>query len=163
MINEYNQQSISLILSNAAQKAYDKIKALILKIFSIIKKEDNDKNLKEEFYESYVDFARKLDGEGHFDESNIYMDICSMYLNLMDRPDELLSHEGFFLDLFKAFDELLFVKINKPSEYDKKYREFMIYFGTMDDYYCSNLAIPSPYFDEDSLNKLTGYLSGLYD
>ena len=68
MINEYKQQSIPLILSNAAQKAYDKIKALILKIFSIIKKEDNDKNLKEEFYESYMSFARKLKEERHDEE-----------------------------------------------------------------------------------------------
>lgn len=52
-------------LSESCRGAYEKIKALILTIFSIFKARNSEKNLKEEFRDSYVDFARKLDEECH--------------------------------------------------------------------------------------------------
>ncbi len=163
MISEYKQQSIPLILSNAAQKAYDKIKALILKIFSIIKKENNNKNLKEEFYESYMSFARKLKEEGHDEECYNYMSICEMYYDLMDRPDELIAHERFFMDLFEAFDELLFVKINQSETYGEKYNEFILYSTKMQQYYYTKVAIPSPHYNEKVCRDIIGHLSGDLD
>ena len=78
MMYEINQQQIPYCLSNTVQKAYEKIKNLINKIFSVIKKHSEEKNLKEEFYDSYIDFARKLDNEWFINESNSYMAICDM-------------------------------------------------------------------------------------
>lgn len=152
--------TISNMLSNAAQKAYDKIKKLILKIFSLFKKNSIQKNLKEDFYDSYIDFARKLDREGYCMESNSYMAICEMYYQLMDRPKELISHEGFFMDLFNAFDNLLFARVNESEKYLEKYREFLIYRGKMQDYFYSELAIPSPYYDNDVCRQIIGHLAG---
>ena len=54
MIHEVHQQQIPSILSNATQIAYEKVKSLIVK----------QKNIKEEFYQSYMGFARKLKDEG---------------------------------------------------------------------------------------------------
>lgn len=152
--------TVTCSLSVSCQNAYEKIKALIVKIFSLFKSDNSGKDLKEEFYESYIDFARKLDKEGHRRESNSYMMICRMYLDLMDRPKEFIEHESFFIDLFKAFDELLSAKINRPDEYDEEYERYLLYKGKMEEYYYSNLAVPSPYFDEDGLNRLTGCLVG---
>lgn len=64
MIHEVHQQQIPSILSNATQIAYEKVKSLILKIFSLIKEHVKQKNIKEEFYQSYMGFARKLKDEG---------------------------------------------------------------------------------------------------
>ena len=147
-------------LSEAAREAYKKIKALILRIFSLLKKKEKENDLKEQFYDSYIDFARKLDQEGHYEESYSYMAICSMYYQLMDRPEVLMEHESFFMDLFKAFDELLLTKINNHDVYDEKYIEFENYSMKMQEYFYSNLAIPSPNFNEKTLNKITSYLSG---
>ena len=61
MISQEKNETVSNILSDAAQKSYEKIKALILRIFTLLKRQKNQKNLKEEFYDSYIDFARKLD------------------------------------------------------------------------------------------------------
>lgn len=61
MINKSNIiVTVPYILSNSAQEAYEKIKALILKIFLLLKKEKKQKSLKEEFYDSYIDFAKKI-------------------------------------------------------------------------------------------------------
>ena len=103
MISEAKNNTVPYILSDAAQKAYDKIKTLILRIFALIKRQKNHKNLKEEFYDSYIDFARKLKSEGYDTECYSYMAICEMYYQLMDRPDELISHENFFNDLFNSY------------------------------------------------------------
>ena len=92
MINEVDQMTIPIILSNASQKAYEKFKKLVLRIFSLLKKNQCKNNLKEEFYDSYIDFARKLDAEGYHEESNLYMSICEMYYRLIDRPDELIDY-----------------------------------------------------------------------
>lgn len=85
MIYENKEIEIPYILSDAAREAYEKIKALILRIFSLIKKQEKEKDLKEQFYDSYIDFARKLDQEGHYEESYSYMAICAMYYRLMYR------------------------------------------------------------------------------
>lgn len=160
MIYENKEIEIPYILSDAAREAYEKIKALILRIFSLIKKQEKEKDLKEQFYDSYIDFARKLDLEGHYEESYSYMAICAMYYRLMYRPEVLVSHESFFMDLFKAFDELLYTKMNDPDVYNEKYIEFEDYSMKMQEYYYSNLAIPSPYYNEQALNKITSNLSG---
>ena len=160
MIYENKEIKIPYILSEAAQEAYRKIKALILKIFSLLKKQEKEKDLKEEFYDSYVDFARKLDEEGYYEESYSYMAICAMYYQLMDRPNLLITHESFFMDLFKAFDDLLYTKMNNPDVYDEKYIEFEDYSMKMQEYFYSNLAVPSPHFNKETLNKITSYLSG---
>ena len=88
------------------------------------------------------------------------MTIYLMYYDLMDWPKEFIAHENFFLDLFKAFDELLYIKINSPCEYDEKYDQYLLFKGRMEEYYYTNLAVPSPYYDEAALNRITGCLSG---
>lgn len=158
MLNKINNQPITHELSDAAQKAYAKIKALILRIFAIIKSHKKEKNIKEEFYDSYLDFAKILDEERFYEESNIYMSICEMYYHLIDRPDELIAHEGFFNDLFEAFDQLLHDKVFNPEDYDGRLDEFFKYYGNMRHYYYTNVAIPSSHFDEESLNEITGHL-----
>lgn len=152
--------NVSYKLSEAAREAYNKIKALILRIFSLLKKKKKEKDLKEQFYDSYIDFARKLDQEGHYEESYSYMAICAMYYQLIDRSEVLMEHESFFMDLFNAFDDLLSTKINSPGVYGEKYIEFEDYSMKMQEYFYSNLAIPSPNFNEKTLNKITSYLSG---
>ena len=160
MLNETNQPTVTHILSDAAQKAYEKIKALILKIFSLLKHQKGEKDLKDHFYDSYIDFARKLDMEGYKRESVSYMAICEMYYRLMDRPDELIAHESFFMDLFKSFEDILWIRINEPDEYDEKFDDFLVYRGKMQEYYYRNLAVPSSHYDEKTLNEITSYLSG---
>ena len=86
-----------------------------------------------------------------------------MYHDLMDRPDELVAHESFFKDLFRAFDELLFIKINRPWEYPDKSEEFLMYSGEMQQYYYTEVAIPSPYYDSEVLKEITGHLAGDLD
>lgn len=49
MLNKINNQPITFELSDAAQKAYAKIKALILRIFAIIKNHKKEKTLKKNF------------------------------------------------------------------------------------------------------------------
>lgn len=160
MINEVDQMTIPIILSNASQKAYEKFKKLVLRIFSLLKKNQCNNNIKEEFYNSYIDFARKLDAEGYHEESNLYMSICEMYYRLIDRPDELIDYESFFTDLFDAFDDLLYVKIHEPSDYDEKFEEFIRYSGEMQDFYYLHLAQPSNQYDEDTLYKIIHNLAG---
>jgi hypothetical protein len=159
MIYENKEKTIPYILSEAAQDAYAKIKALILRIFSLLKKQEKEKDLKEQFYDSYIDFARKLDQEGYKNESTSYMAICAMYYRLMDRPDELMAHESFFMDLFNAFDEILFVRINNPEEYEEKYEEFLKFRGKMQDYYYTEVAIPSPNYDKDVCKEIISHLA----
>ena len=160
MIQEINQQPIPYCLSNTIQKAYLKIKALINKIYSLIKKHGEEKNLKKEFYESYIDFARKLDDEGFYYESNSYMDICTMYYGLIDRPEVLIEHENFFKDLFKEFDKLLCARINNPDDYERISHEFLMYSGYMQEYFYTEVAIPSPYYDEETCKEIIGKLAG---
>lgn len=160
MTYDHKKISILYILSEAAQEAYTKIKALIIRIFSLLKKQGKEQDLKEQFYDSYIDFARKLDEEGHYEESYSYMAICSMYYQLMDKPNLLITHESFFMDLFRAFDDLLYTKMNDPDVYNKKYLEFEGYSLKMQEYFYSNLAVPSPHFNEKTLNKITSNLSG---
>lgn len=160
MRNEVTNQPIPYILSDVAQNAYEKIKALIRKIFSLLKCENKEENLKEKFYESYIDFARKLKVEGYDYECYSYMSICVMYYHLIDRPDVLISHESFFSDLFKAFDRLLYLKINNPDEYVIECKEFSSYLSEMQHYYYLNVAIPSEHYDEDVLNEIIGHLAG---
>lgn len=160
MLNETSKPTVTHILSDAAQKAYEKIKALILKIFSLFKHQEDEKNLKEQFYDSYIDFARKLDYDGHKDESNIYMSICEMYYQLIDRPDDLIRHESFFEDLFRAFDELLYVKIHSHDGFEEKNDEFFRYYGKMMQYFYTDVAIPSENYNADTLNEITGFLVG---
>lgn len=152
--------TVTCSLSVSCQNAYEKMHALILRIFSSFKKDNPCRDLKEEFYENYIDFARKLKWEGFNQECYCYMSICLMYHDLMDRPNELIAHEAFFTDLFDAFDDLLSVKISSPEKYSDKYDEFMLYCGKMEEYYYSNLALPSPYYDEEKLNEIAGCLCG---
>lgn len=161
MINEVMQPEMPLILSEAVHNSYKKIKALILKIFSLLKRQEKVENAnRQEFFESYVDFAKKLDNEGYNQESNIYMSISLMYYDLMDRPEELISHESFFMDLYDAFEELLFAKINNPQDYESKYNEFLVYYSEMQGYYYTHVAVQSEYYDDEVLELLIGKLSG---
>lgn len=163
MIGEAKQITVPMILSDVAQKAYDEFKSLVLKIFSLLKRNAPENDLKEKFYDSYIDFARKLDDEGHFNESNLFMSTCEMYYRLIDRPDELIEFESFFTDLFNAFDCLLQAKINGISEYCERYGEFLIYFGEMQDYYFSQVGMPSENYNEDALNEIMGHLSDIIE
>lgn len=161
MISQEKIETVPYILSDAAQKAYDKIKALILRIFTLLKRQKNQKNLKEEFYGSYMDFARKLKTEGYDNECYNYMAICEMYYHLMDMPEKLISHEKFFNDLFNAFDDLLSSRICKSvDDYDEKYEEFLLYATKMQEYYYKNLAVPSRSYDEECCNEIISRLSG---
>lgn len=163
MVNEVANYDIPLILSETAQIAYNKIKTLILKIFYLLKRHINQIEIKEEFENAYLEFARKLKEEGHDNEYRFYMSIGGMYCDLMDRPDVLMEHESFFMDLYDGFDELLYIKLEKPDEYDVKFREFLIYWGKMQEYYYTQLAIPSEYYDEDVLNEIISKLVGGYN
>jgi hypothetical protein len=163
MIDEAKQITVPMILSDVAQKAYEEFKSLVLRIFSLLKKNAPEKDLKEKFYDSYIDFARKLDDEGHLNESNLYMSICEMYYRLIDQPDELIEFEGFFTDLFNAFDCLLQAKINGVSEYPMSYDEFLIYFGEKQDCYFSQVGMPSENYNEDTLNEIRGHLSDIIE
>lgn len=160
MINEVIQPNIPYALSETAKIAYKKFKALIQKIFSLLRNKKKEKNIKEQFHNSYIDFARKLDADGFKEESYDYVDICAMYYDLMDRPDELIRHENFFNDLFNAFDDLLSTKMNTPDKYESKYNEFLIYSGKMQQYYYTQVAIPSEYYDEKVLSEITNHLLG---
>ena len=160
MINEVIQPDMPYILSKTAQTAYTKIKTLIKKIYSLFKNNKKEDNIKDEFYNSYIDFARKLDVDGFKEESYDYMDICAMYYDLMDRPKELINHENFFNELFMAFDNLLLAKIDNPSQYETKYNEFLIYSGKMQQYYYTNVAVPSEHYDEKVLTEISNHLLG---
>ena len=162
MIDEVKTITVPYILSNSAQKAYEKIKELIMRIFDLLKKEKNQNNLKEEFYDSYIDFTRKLDKEGHAKESDNYMSICDMYYDLMDRPDVLIAHEKFFKDLFDAFDNLLHIKINAPEKYGQKYKKFMLYRGKMQEYYYTNLATTSKFYNKGTCKEIISHLAEDY-
>lgn len=155
-----NQVTVPTALSKAAQNAYEKFKNVVLRIFSLLKKNQCNNNLKEEFYNSYIDFARKLDDEGHYKESNIYMSICEMYYHLIDSPNRLIDYESFFTDLFNAFDDLLYVKIHEHSCYDEKFEEFIRYSGEMQDFYYLHVAQASKHYDEDTLNEIIHHLAG---
>ena len=158
MIYEVNQQQIPYILSNAAQKAYEKVKSIILKIFSLIKENLKQKNLKEEFYQSYIDFARKLKEEGHDEECYLYMSICEMYYRLIDRTDDLICHEDFFTELFDEFDDLLLIKINDSDEYEEKLIEFNLDFRKKRRYYYTQVARPSKHYNESVLEEISSNL-----
>ncbi len=49
-----------------------------------------------------------------------------MYYHLIVRPDELITHEGFSVNLFKAFDRLLYLKINNLDESVIEWNKFHI-------------------------------------
>ena len=68
----------------------------------MIKYRNDVGDLKEEFWQSYTGFARKLKEVGYENECYAYMDICVMYYHLMDCPDELLAHKEFFADLYES-------------------------------------------------------------
>ena len=157
MIHDVNQQQIPSILSNATQIAYEKVKSLILKIFSLIKEHVKQKNIKEEFYNSYIDFARKLKEEGHDEECYLYMSICEMYYRLIDRTDDLISHEDFFTELFDAFDELLLIKINDSDKYEEKLIEFNLDFRKKRRYYYTQVARPSKHYNESVLEEISSH------
>lgn len=82
-----------------------------------------------------------------------------MYHDLIDRPEELIAHESFFTDLFNAFDELLYIRIHDPEEYSAKSEEFLMYSGKMQEYYYTEVAIPSPYYAEDVCKEIIGHLA----
>lgn len=158
MIHEVNQQQIPSILSNATQIAYEKVKSLILKIFSLIKEHVKQKNIKEEFYQSYMGFARKLKDEGHDEECYLFMSICEMYYMLIDRTNELIAHEEFFTELFEAFDELLLMKINDSDKYNEKLIDFNMDFRKKRRYYYTEVAKPSKHYDESVLEEISSHL-----
>lgn len=154
MIGEAKQITVPMILSDVAQKAYDEFKSLVLKIFSLLKKNAPENDLKEKFYDSYIDFARKLQSDGYEDESYIYMEICEMYHDLIDSPDLLIENENFFTDLFDSFDKLFFVRKSEPQSYSEKYDAFLLYFSKMQQYYYTKIAVPSPHYNEDVCKEI---------
>lgn len=159
MINQTSNSTMPYILSNTCQVAYEKIKSLIKKIFALIKQKDTQIS-SPDFRDAYLDFAMRLKDEGHIDESYCYMEICNMYYHLLDNPDKLIAHELFFKDLFKAFDELLFVKFNNFKGYGDKYDDFIIYLGEMETYFYSEVATPTKNYDEDVCRKIINCLNG---
>ncbi len=160
MVYWTKKRNVAYNLSEAAWEEYEKIKALILRIFTLLKKQETEKDLKEQFYDSYINFARKLDQEGYKNESNFYMNICAMYYDLMDRPEELMTHEMFFMDFFNAFDDLLFIRINQPEKYEDEVRNFLKYYGKMQQYYYTNVAVPSQNYDKAVCKEIIGPLLG---
>ena len=159
MRNKINHQPITCSGSEV-KEAYLEMKALTDKTFSAFKRHAEDENLKEEFYHSYVGFAIKLEEEGLYHESNMYMDICTMFHGLMDRPEVLIEHESFFRDLFKAFEKFLHAVIINRKDYERIFHEFLMYSGEMEEYYYTEVAIPSPYYDEETCKKIIGLLAG---
>ena len=153
MINKENTPNIPQILSEKARELYRKFKAFVMKIYSIIKFRNNEE-LKQEFSQSYLNFASRLKQEGLDKECNDYMNICVMYEHLMDRPDELIAHKDFFNNLYGSFENLLTTRINNPDEYEKKYEEFKISFGESRSYFYTQVARPSPHYDEEVLGKI---------
>jgi hypothetical protein len=59
-----------------------------------------------------------------------------------------------------AFDNLLLAKIDNPSQYETKYNEFLIYSGKMQQYYYTNVAVPSEHYDEKVLTEISNHLLG---
>lgn len=153
MIDEVIVHDFSILLGKTVSEAYEKLKALIKRIISVIKGHE-ELNIEKEFEKSYTKFTKMLIEKNHHDEANFFMAICVMYQHLFDRPEELINHEDFFNDLFIAFDELLFTKLNKPDDYKAKYREFISYWGAMIAYFGANVAIPSEYYDEETLAQI---------
>ena len=158
MINNVTAPNMPQILSIKAQEAYKKLKALIMKIFSLIKNQKNNAEIKEEFYHAYINFARRLKDEGYEKECYAYMSICEMYYRLIDRPNELIAHEEFFTNLFEDFDALLYIKINKPEEFEEKYNEYIANFRKARRYYYTKVAVPSPQYNEDALHEIANNL-----
>ena len=136
---------------------YEKVKEFLSLILSKIKTQKTE-DVKEEFEKSYRAFARQLWIEGHHDESTMYMHICIMYLELFDRPNELMVHKDFFNDLFDAFDELLSIKFNNSEEYGDKLSEFRVYLSNMMCYFDSNIVIHSQDYDQDLLAEIINCL-----
>ncbi len=83
-----------------------------------------------------------------------------MYADLMDRPDEIIAHESFFMDFFNAFEDLLFAKLVKSDEYEIKSKQFLIYWGNMHDYYYGQVTIPSEFYDKEVIKEITSKLAG---
>lgn len=79
---------------------------------------------------------------------------------MMGKSDELMDHEMFFMDLFKAFDDLLFTKINQPQKYGDEFTKFLKYYGKMHQYYYTNVAVPSENYDKEACKEIIGPLSG---
>ena len=124
----------------------------------MIKSKNDIKNLKEEFWHSYVRFARKLKEEGFENECHVYMAICRMYHHLMDRPKELIAHREFFSQLYDSFDDILYIRINNPEAYDEKYDEYMGEFIKHHNYFYSKVAKPSHHYDEKVLHEIESNL-----
>lgn len=160
MINSIVESNIPYVLSETTREAYSKLKALIMKIFSLLKmRKKTEQDLKHKFDESYIDFAKKLKEEGH-EEYHEYMTICAMYSQLIERPKLLISHEDFFKELFDSFDELLNMKISNCSNYEDKYNEYIIFLGKKQEYFYRNLAIPSDKYNKNTINQIIHNLSG---
>ena len=153
MINEQLSPVNLEFLTDKARKLYEQVKALVMRIYSLIKKEDIE-DIKNNFCISYLDFARQLKREGYDDQCYQYMAICEMYFGLMDRPDELIAHKDFFTKLFNAFDELFYIRVNCPQEYEEKLAEYEDNFMEVHKYYYTEVYIPSHHYDEEVLGKI---------
>ena len=88
------------------------------------------------------------------------MAICSMYFNVMDNPEVLMAHESFFIDLFNAFDELIHFSGEK---YNEKFQEFLRYKRKMQEYFYTEVAEHSKYYDKDVCNEIINCLVGDLD
>ena len=153
MINEQLSPVNLEFLTDKARKLYEQVKALVMRIYSLIKKEDIEE-IKNNFSISYLDFARQLKREGYDDQCYQYMEICRMYYCLMDRPDELIAHKDFFTKLFNDFDELLYTRGNCPQEYEDKLAEYQNNFRKVRRYYYTEVYIPSLHYNEEVLGKI---------
>ena len=163
MINNVNAPKIPQILSDKAHELYRKFKTFLMKVYSMIKYRNDVGDLKEEFWQSYTGFARKLKEVGYENECYAYMDICVMYYHLMDCPDELLAHKEFFADLYESFEDLLYTRINNPQDYEKKYDEYCISFRKPRNYFYTEVAILSHHYDGDVLYKIESNLFKVID
>lgn len=153
-----NKANTHQILSDDIWQMYGKFNDFVDKIYLEIDY-TNIEELRDDFSQFYIDFARRLKHEGLDKEYNDYMNICVMYEHLMARPDELIAHKDFFNNLYVSFEDLINTRINTFEEYEKKYREFKNSLSKSSFYFYTKVAIPSPYYDEEVLGKI---LSGIF-
>ena len=152
------EQDTPIILNENIQESYRKFKAFMMEIYFQVKCRGINNEMKRDFYNSYLDFACQLDSEGFKDESYDFMAVCAMYYDLMDRSEDLINHESFFKDLFKAFGNLLTAKTDPHTDYESQYDEFIMYSSKIQQYYYTQVAIPSEYYDKDTLKEITASL-----
>ena len=152
MINK--QYTIFDTLSEDLIKIYEKVKALINKIYNIIKTNKNSDNIKKDFRKSYMTYSHELKKRGYKNEAKYIIVICGEYLYLMEKPDLLLAKKQYFKELFDKIDDLICIKTNKPEIYHEEYVKFRRFYIEQSGYLAKELYTPDNPLDEETCYKI---------